>query len=110
MLGNRGIIARQVNGTFELLDSLLILAALIVDPAQTIDVEAVLGLDRYRAPDQLLCLVHMLSLFGVSITQIVQCRCVARIQIDRLLHLLNSELLLIGFVVESAEREMILVV
>ena len=45
MLGDRGIAAGQVDRSLQLIDRLLILPALIVDPSQAINIEAIFGLN-----------------------------------------------------------------
>src|SRR5271166_6678718 len=51
MLGDRGIAAGQVDRALQLLDRALVVAFLVVNPSQAVDVEAVFGFDIERALD-----------------------------------------------------------
>ena len=51
MLGDSGVVAGQVDRALQLLDGALVVAFLIVNPSQAIDVKAVFGLDIERALD-----------------------------------------------------------
>src|SRR5579885_1726278 len=51
MLGDGGIAAGEIDGPFELLDRLLVFTLLVVHPTETVDIEAVLGLNIQRPLD-----------------------------------------------------------
>jgi len=52
MLGDRRITAGQVDGPLELIYGAAVIALLVIDPAEAIDVKPVFGLDLQRAFDQ----------------------------------------------------------
>src|SRR5581483_719216 len=110
MLGDRGIVASQVDRLLELLDRLLVIALAVIHPAQAVDVEAVLGLDFERASDELLGLVEAFAGVGVSVAEVVERLGVIGVERNRLAHLGDAQLLLLGLVVERAEREVVFVV
>jgi len=86
----------------ELLDRQPVVAALVVHPAQAVDVEAVVGIDRERAPDQALGLVEVRTLLGERVAEVVQRGRVLRIELDRLAHLIERCPMIVGLVVERA--------
>src|SRR5581483_2274158 len=51
MLGDGGIAAGEIDGPFELLDRVLVFTLLVVHPTETVDIEAVLGLNIQRPLD-----------------------------------------------------------
>ena len=61
-----GILARQLDRALELLDGALVVAALVVHPAEAVDVEAVVRLQLERAADEALGLVELHAHVGVA--------------------------------------------
>src|SRR5579864_128247 len=110
MLGDRWIVAGQIDRALEFVDRPPVLASLIIDPSQTVDVETVFGLDLEGALDQLFGFIQTLARLGIGITQVIERGSVAGIDLNRLAHLGFTEFLLLGLVIEGAEREMELVV
>src|SRR5438034_1961035 len=110
VLGHGRVVARELDGALEMLHRPPIVAALVVHPAEAVDVEAVVRLDLERAADQLLRLVEADAHLGVRVPEVIQRRRVLRVELDGPPHLLERALLLVGLVVGGAEREVIAVV
>ena len=110
VLGDGRILARELHRSLELLDGVTVVAALEVDPAEAVDVEAVVGLDLQRATDQPLRLVELHAHLGVGVAEVIQGRRVLRVDLDRAGHLLDGAGLVLRLVVGGAEREAIAVV
>src|ERR1700733_9730771 len=109
MLGDGGIAAGQVDGLLQLLDGFFVVALLIVNPAEAVDVKSVFGLDIERALDQLFGFDQVGSLLGVTVAEVVQRLRIGRIQLDRFLHLGHAFVALLVLIERRAEREMELV-
>src|SRR5271170_4127628 len=109
MLGDGGIAAGQVDGFLQLLDGFFVIALLIVNPAEAVDVKSVFGLDIERALDQLFRLDQVGALLGVTVAEVVQRLRVGGIQLDRLLHLGHAFVALLVLIERRAEREVELV-
>ena len=88
----------------------LVVAALIVHPAEAVDVDALVRLQLEGAPDEPLGLVEMHAHVGERVAEVVERRRVARVQLDGLAHLGERAVLLIRLVVRRAEREAVAVV
>src|SRR5580704_256904 len=110
MLGDGGIAAGQVDGLLQLLDGFCVVALLIVNPAEAVDVKSVFGLDIERALDQLFGLDQVGALLGVTVAEVVQRLRIGRIQLDRLLHLDHALVALLVLIERGAEGEMVLVI
>src|SRR5271170_1654164 len=110
MLGDSRIAAGQVDGFLQLLDRFLVVALLIVNPAEAVDVKSVFGLDIERALDQLFRLDQVGALLGVSVAEVVERLCVGGIQLDRLLHLDHALFALLVLIERRAEGEVVLVI
>src|SRR5438445_560439 len=102
VLGHGRVVARELDGALEMLHRPPIVAALVVHPAEAVDVEAVVGLDLERAADQLLRLVEADAHLGVRVPEVIQRRRVLRVELDGAPHLLERALLLVGLVVGGA--------
>src|SRR4029453_11846128 len=110
MLDDGRILARQLDRSLELLDGSLVLAALVVHPAQAVDVDAVVRLQLEGAADQALGLVELHAHVGEGVSEIVERGGVARIELDGLPHLRHRALLVVRLVVGGAEREPVAIV
>src|SRR5436190_9247056 len=110
VLGNRRIVARELDRALQLLDRARIVAALVVHPAEAVDVEPVVGLECNRGADQPLGLVELHAHFGVGVAEVIERGGVLRVELDGTLHLLDGARLVLGLVVSGAEREAIAVV
>src|SRR5258708_31124340 len=86
MLRNRWIAAGQVDRALQLLDCFFVIALLIIDPSEAVDVKSVLGFDIERPLDQLFGLDQVDALLGVTIAEAVQPLRAGRSQLDRFLH------------------------
>src|SRR5438874_119076 len=103
VLGHGRVVARELDGALEMLHRPPIVAALVVHPAEAVDVEAVVRLDLERAADQLLRLVEADAHLGVRVPEVIQRRRVLRVELDGPPHLLERALLLVGLGVDGAE-------
>src|SRR6185295_9959973 len=110
VLDDGRIVPRQLDGTLELLDRAPVVAALVVHPAEAVDVEAVVGIELEGASDETLCLIQLRAHLRVGVAQIVERGGVLRIQRDRTLHLLDGPRLVLRVVVGGAECETVAVV
>src|SRR5271156_2954728 len=110
MLGDGGIAAGQVDGFLQLLDGFFVVALMIVNQAEAVDVKSVFGLDIERALDQLFGLDQVGALLGVTVAEVVQRLRVGGIQLDRLLHLDHTLVALLVLIERGAEREVVLVI
>src|SRR5207344_1105002 len=108
--GDGRIVAGEGDGALEILDGGDVVAALVRDPAEAVEIEAVVGADRERAADERFRLVELDALFGVRVAEVVERRRVAGIELDGALHVLDALVALLGLVVERAEREVVAVV
>src|SRR5262249_53364231 len=89
MLGDRRIVSRELDRVLQLLDGATIIAALVVHPAEAVDVEPVLGLELDRPADEALGLVELDAHLRVRVAEIVEGGGVLRVDLDRALHLLD---------------------
>src|SRR5277367_1271732 len=110
MLGDGRIAAGQVDGFLQLLDRFFVVALLIINPAEAVDVKSVFGLDIERALDQLFRLDQVGALLGVTVAEVVQRLRVGGIQLDRLLHLDHALVALLVLIERGAEGEVELVI
>ena len=101
---------RQLDRALQMLDGLRVVAALVVHPAEAVDVEAVVRIDREGAADERLRLVEVGCPVGVGVAEVVERGGVLRVQLDRAAHLLERRLPSPGLVVQRAEREVVVVV
>src|SRR5437762_3138826 len=106
VLGHGRVVARELDGALEMLHRPPIVAALVVHPAEAVDVEAVVRLDLERAADQLLRLVEADAHLGVRVPEVIQRRRVLRVELDGPPHLLERALLLVGDVVVRIGRNL----
>src|SRR5215470_745134 len=110
VLGDGGVVGRERDGTLEILDRLVVVAALEVHPAEAVDVEAVVRADGQRAADELFGFVEAHALLGVGVAEVVERRGVLRVDLDGALHVLDRARLVLALVVERAEGELVAVV
>src|SRR5947199_8277382 len=110
MLGDRGVVARELDRALEVLHGSPVVTALVVHPPEAVDVEAVVGLDLEGPTDQLLGLVEADPHLGVGIPEVIESGGVLRVELDRPPHLLEGAILLVRLVVRGAEREVVAVV
>ncbi len=95
VLGHGRIVARQLERPLQVLDRLRVLAALVVHPAQAVDVEAVVRIEGNGAADQIFRFVETHAHVGVGVPEVVERGGVLRVQFDRLLHLGDAGVLLL---------------
>src|SRR5437667_208000 len=110
VLGDGWVVARQLDRALELLDGAPVVAALVVDPAEAVDVEAVVGLDLERAADEPLRLLELNAHLGVGVAEVVERGRVLGVELHGPLHLLDGARLVLGLVVGRAQREAVAVV
>src|SRR5262249_54802619 len=110
VLNDGGVIPRQLDGALELLDRALVLAALVVHPPQAVDVDAVVRLQLEGTADEALGLVELHPHVRQRVPEVVERGGVTRVELDRLAHLRDGPLLVVGLVVRGAEREAVAIV
>src|SRR6266436_588540 len=66
MLGDRRVAAGQIYCAFQLLDGALVVALLIINPTEAINVESIFRLDIERALDKFLRLAELGTFFRVA--------------------------------------------
>src|ERR1017187_1768887 len=86
MLGDSRIVVGNIDRALELLNRLLVVALLIVDPSKAVDIETIFRLDGERALDEAFRLVKILARFGIGISEIVERLRVLRIELDGFFH------------------------
>src|SRR5262245_14175946 len=89
MLVDGGIVAGQLDRASEFLPGLPVVAPLEADPAESVDVEPVVRIERQRSLDQTLRLLQILLFLGERVPEVVQGGRVLRVQVDRLAHALE---------------------
>src|SRR5579862_526689 len=110
MLGDGGIAAGQVNRALQLLDGPFVVALLIVNPPQAVDVESIFGFEIERALDQLFGLDQIGALLGITVPKVVERLRIGGVQLDRLLHLGHAFGALFVLIERRSEREVELVI
>ena len=101
-----GIVGHHGNGPFHFFQGLLEAAHLVVGPGETVEIVAILGLDRERPLDQRNRFFQSHVALGISIAQVIERIGVLRIQPDGLLHLMDQLVEAAHLVVRGPQVEM----